>query len=138
MRVAGTPEARRAWFVLRGPFLLAYFGITAYAASDYATNPSEVLWQGVVFGIGLMLMAGSIASGLIVARLDRGSLCPKVEVMEVIGLKAFWVFEYIYALWTLISPEHDNDATFAHFVIGSLALGVLLNMTWRKGAPHGR
>lgn len=136
MRVAGTPEARRAWFMLRGPFLLAYLGMAAYAIADFLDDTGEYLWQGVILLIALNLIIGSVASGLVVSKRLHSERCQRVEVMEVTGLKALWIFEYGYALWALFDPPFGNDAAFAHFVIGSFAVGILVNMTWLKGAHH--
>lgn len=131
MRVAGTPEARRAWFTLRGPYLLAYLGFLVYALF---VRTDAVLWQIIVTLAALMLIAGALGSYFVVNDKPHSRMWLTVGVLEVTGLRALMGFEYIYALWTFLLTDHSIGTSLAHFVIASLLLGVLTNMVWHKGA----
>ncbi len=97
MRVAGTPEARRAWLVLRGPFFLAYVTLIIIAFS--IVPQTSVGWVGKM---GLILSAaasaiGSFASWLIAGRGKTMHWLVPVEAREVTGLRIMVVLQPLYA-----------------------------------------
>lgn len=119
---------------LRGPYLLAYLGILGYpiAANPIQESVAWTMWSILMVVIGTALVIGSLGSWLVINDPKHPHRWLTVSVLEVTGLKAFILLEYLYATWMLFLTDRSIASTLIHVVVGSLALGVLANMAWRK------
>lgn len=135
MRVAGTPEARRAWFALRGSYMLAYLGVLSYPFLERPdfTSVAWTIWSILIAIIGMALVLGSAASLAAVNNAKKLHRWILISVLEVTGLRAFVFLEYGYAAWTALLTDDPIASAVIHFIVASFALGVLANMVWHKG-----
>lgn len=116
---------------------MAYLGILGYplAANPIQDTVAWTMWSILMVIIGLGLALGSTASWLVVNDRPHSHRWVILSVLEVTGLKAFIALEYIYCTWLLFLTDRSIASSLIHFVVGSFALGVLANMSWRK-SPH--
>jgi hypothetical protein len=136
MRVVGTPEARRAWLILRGPFFGAYLTLVAIAASVQPVTSLGWVWK-----FGIILCAGAAAIGCaaswaIIGRGKLGQVWQELEAFEVTGLRLIVILQFIYAPIIFFVLHPGLAYILLNFCIGLFALGILTNMVWNK--PTGR
>jgi hypothetical protein len=137
MRVAGTPEAQRAWFALRGPFFIAYGLLVAAAFSFHPEGTGGLLWKLIMTISALAALIGSGASWVITGRGGRARIWMVLEALEVTGLRAMVALQGSYGTY-VIAADGRVTAGLIHLAFGSLVLGALLNMTWRKNVGAER
>jgi hypothetical protein len=133
MRVAGTPEARRAWLMMRLPFLAAYLMLGVVATLAVPVTSTATIWRIVAFIVSLMLVTGSLASLAVVTHTEPKRLWVPLAVLEVTGLRALVAFEVAFAGWNFLVLRYPLTASMAHAMLACFALGILLNMTWVSG-----
>jgi hypothetical protein len=130
MRVAGTPEARRAWTTMRGPYLVAYLLLGVMATLGVPVTSAGTLWRIIALVVSSMLVIGSLASLAVVTHTEPRHLWRLAAVLEVTGLRALATFEVAFALWNQFILRYPLTVALAHGMLAAFAAGILLNMTW--------
>lgn len=133
MRVPGTPEARKAWLILRGPFFAAYLTLVAIACSIEPLTTVGWVWKMGLIATASLAALGSFASWLIAGRGKRAPWLPKMEALEVTALRMMVALQIIYAASIAFILRPSYGYVLLNLGIGLFALGILLNMTWHKG-----
>lgn len=133
--MAGSPEARRTWMYLRGPYFAAYLIAILLAVSSRPLGPESYFWRVALGILGLTALVGSVTS-FIVAGL--GKVTPRlvrVETLEVTSLRLFVIVQVTYGFYVL-SITTVPDRALYHLLLGALAAGALQSLTWRTKAPR--
>lgn len=128
--LTGTPEARSAWWHLRGPYLLAYLCLVLLSVSAPFFGPETYVWRGLVFLIAITCLIGSGASFLVAVMGKVSPRLVRVEVLEVTGLKFLVLVQALYGVYVLVISTSPSRAIF-HVLVGALAAGALQALTWR-------
>lgn len=132
--MAGSKEAKRAWFNLRGPYLLAYIAYLSFSVMAPPGEPANggIWWSWVATIMGTFLVFGSISSWMVVSHYEPQGFWRKAELLEVTALRVIFVFEIVFGVWGLLKPDFPNYVAILHVLMGLLFAGVLSNMTWHK------
>lgn len=134
-RVAGTPQARKAWLILRGPYLAAYALIMIapwFLGSNISGSFAEAVWDGLLAAAGLTLVIGSASSFVIVARAKTGPHWSCLELLEITGLRALVVVQTGFVLASILASA-PVGSILANALLGLFGLGILANLTWNRG-----
>lgn len=134
-RVAGTPQARKAWLILRGPYLAAYTLIMItpwFLGSDISGSFGEAIWDGLLAAAGLTLVIGSVASFVIVAKAETGPHWSCLELLEITGLRALIVVQTGFVLASALASA-PVGIILMNALLGLFGLGILTNLTWNRG-----
>ena len=136
-RVAGSPEARKAWLVLRGPYAMAYFALAWSALVIGPTSNVGRAWAVVALLLSLVLLLGSFASFMVTACKRTGRHWQCIELTEVTGLQALAIVEFVFFGWSILESKSLPFFSFFHLAVAGFSLGVWRNMTWHKSQRGG-
>lgn len=134
-RVAGSTSAKRAWAHLRGPYLLAYVTYLTFSllAPPGPAENGGIWWAWVATVMGMLLVAGSVSSYMVVSHAEPRSFWKRAEFLEVTALRVIFGFEVIFAVWGFARDSFPNYVAILHLFIGLVFAGILSNLTWHKG-----
>lgn len=133
--MAGSPEARRTWLYLRGPYFAAYLLAILLAATARPYGPESYFWRVALGILGATALIGSVTS-FVVAGLGKVSpRLVRVETLEVTSLRLFVLVQGAYGLYVL-SITTVPDRALYHLLLGAMAAGALQSLTWRTKAPR--
>lgn len=133
--MAGSPEARRTWLYLRGPYFAAYLLAILLAVTSRPVGPESYFWKAALGILGLTALVGSVTS-FVVAGLGKVSpRLVRIETLEVTSLRMFVLVQVAYGFYVLSITTFPDRALY-HLLLGAMAAGALQSLTWRTKVPR--
>lgn len=140
----GTPESRKAWMVLRGPYALGYLTMLFTAILADPFGPSAWTWKIMASIIVGTTLLGAVLSFCVTGLGWASPRMIRATMLEVTGLRLLIILELAFGMWRLITlltgaiPHPSGYILVAwHLTVGFLAWGMFANLTWRKKASDG-